>query len=415
MTGKVRNVGILNFPGHMNQGANLTAYALQHTLRSMGCNAANLHLMSNYVLVKDSKYTDFADAHIRMTEKKSWGEFSMQQYNKDFDTFIVGSDQVWRYIDGEGMFGWKTYLEPCYYLGFAESGKRRIAMAASFGRDDYSAPEPVRKRCGEELKRFAAISVREKSAVDMVKAIADVEVAQVIDPVFHLSAAEWNAFAAPVQPGRKGSFVAYNSFFSGETIKELELKLNGGKAFVPLLAGNTKDWLANIRDARFIISDSYHVCCFCLIYGTPFAALSCKDQGKARFDELAEYFGFDSRRIIDTSEVTDLAHEIRGIMELPFDAESIWKKIADGSECSKRWLQDALDAPVPEWSGSSFVKASSASVRKERMANRQARMQRAKKIRYYVCALLYYICPFRRAWINDKYASLSRIVRNFSW
>ena len=415
MTNTGRRVGVLNFPGHMNQGANLTAYALQRTLKLMGCEVANLHLMSNYAHSKDARYTDFADENVCMTAAKSWGEFSMQQYNKDFDTFIVGSDQVWRYIDGEWMFGWKTYLEPCYYLGFAEPGKRRIAMAVSFGRDDYSAPEPVQKRCAEELKRFCAISVREKSAVGIVRNIADVEVEQVIDPVFHMRASEWDEFATPAQPGRKGSFVAYNSFFSGETIKELEQGLNDGKAFVPLLAGSTKDWLANIRDARFIISDSYHVCCFCLIYGTPFVALSRRDQGKARFDELAEYFGFDSRRIIDTTEVTDLVQAIREVMELPFDAEAVWERIADGREISLRWLQNALNAPVPEWSGPAFVEATPAAVRREKRENWQVKMQKADTFRYYVYTLLYYTCPFMRDRINDRYARYSRIVKNFCW
>lgn len=411
----MEKVGLLNFPGHLNHGANLTAYALQRAVSRMGYYAANLHLHDNNAVEKRPQYTDFADKNIRMTEVESWGEYGMQRYNKEFDTYIVGSDQVWRYIDGEYMFAWKTHHEPCFYLGFAAPGKRRIAMAASFGRDDYNAPEPVRKRCAEELKRFAAISVREKSAVKLVREIADVEVEQVIDPVFYMSAEEWNEFATPVQEGSKGSFVAYNSFFSGETIEELERELAEGQRLVPLLAGDTSEWLGNIRDARFVISDSYHVCCFCLIYGTPFVALSRKDQGKARFDELAEYFGFSPNRIIDTTEVLDLPAAIRKVMELPHDPQAIWNKIAEGKEKSFNWLKNALTAPVPEWSGSAFRKASFWEIWKEKRQNLQYKLRKHIDIRYYAYLVLYYTCPFKRTRIRERHQKYTRIKHNYTW
>lgn len=411
----MKHIGILNFPGHMNQGANLTAYALQHALRAMGHKAVNLHLRCNYVARKNPQYTDFADKNILMTEKDSWGEFSMQQYNDDFDTFIVGSDQVWRHIDGEEMFAWKTVFEPCYYLGFAKPGKRRIAIAASFGRSDYSAPEEIRFRCAQELKRFAAISVRELSAINLVKQIADVKVEQVVDPVFYLSADEWNAFATPSHPEDKKEFIAYNSFFSRETIQEMEEKLNGGEKFTALLTGNTADWLANIRDASFVISDSYHVCCFCLIYGTPFAALTQQNQGKARFTELAEYFGFSPARIIDTTETDDLVKAVKTIMELPFDKEAIHQKIEAGKTISYNWLKKALDAPIPEWSGSPYREATSSERRKEMRANAQWRQQRRLNMRYQVCRILYYTCPFIRKRIREQYYKFRDFVKNFSW
>lgn len=411
----MKHIGILNFPGHMNQGANLTAYALQHSLQAMGHKAVNLHLRCNYVITKNALYTDFADKNILMTDKDSWGEYTMQQYNDDFDTFIVGSDQVWRHIDGETMFAWKTALEQCFYLGFAEPGKRRIAIAASYGRSDYSAPDSVRERSAEELRRFAAISVREKSAINLVKQIANVDAVQVIDPVFYLSADDWNKFAAPYRSENSKSFIAYNSFFSNEAIEKMEMEINGGDKFTPLLAGNTAEWLANIRDARFVISDSYHVCCFCLIYGTPFASLTRQNQGKARFVELAEYFGISQERIIDTTETQDLTQAIKSIMELPFNREAIHQKIAEGKAISYNWLKAALDAPIPEWSGSPYHKATIAERRKEKRANTQWQRRKHYITRYLAYKILYFTCPLKRKKIREKYATYSKIYTNLSW
>lgn len=406
-------VGILNFPGHMNQGANLTAYALQCAVKELGHEAINLHLHDNYVVQKIPEYTDFADKNIRMTKTEAWGEYGMQQFNRDFDTYIVGSDQVWRHIEGD--FSWKTSHEFCFYLGFAEPGKRRIAMAASFGLDDYRAPESVKARCAEELKRFSAVSVREKSAINLVKNIADVKVEQVVDPVFYLSADDWNEFATPANEEHKGKFIAYNSFFSRETIAEIERGLPGGDRLVSLLAGNTAEWLGNIRDARFVISDSYHVCCFCLIFGTPFVALSCKNQGKARFDELAEHFGFSPRRIINTEEVQDIPTAIREVMNLPHDPQPIWEKIAQSKEISYNWLKNALTAPIPEWSGSPFRKAGILDILKEKLRNQQYKSRKRILLKYYVSMLLYYTCPFKRTFINKKYKLFSWAKHHPSW
>lgn len=408
-------VGILNFPGHMNQGANLTSYALQRIVKGMGYEVANLHLHDNYVMEKIPNYTDFSDSYISMTSDEAWGEYGMQQFNRYFDVFIVGSDQVWRHIEGESMFAWKTLHEFCFYLGFAKPGKRRIAMAASFGRDDYSASAIVRKRCAEELKRFAAVSVREKSAINLVKNIADVKVEQVVDPVFYLSADDWNEFATPANEEHKGKFIAYNSFFSRETIAEIERGLPGGERLVSLLAGNTAEWLGNIRDARFVISDSYHVCCFCLIFGTPFAALSCKNQGKVRFDELAEHFGFSPSRIINTEEVQDIPTAIREVMNLPHDPQPIWEKIAQSKEISYNWLKNALTAPIPEWSGSPFRKAGILDILKEKLRNQQYKSRKRILLKYYVSMLLYYTCPFKRRKIREKYRKYNWIKHHLSW
>lgn len=411
---QIKHIGLLNFPGHMNHGANLTAYALQHTLIEMGHRVANLHLHDNNVPVKNPKYTDFADRNIIMSEVDSWGEYTMQRYNSDFDTFIVGSDQVWRYVDGESMFAWKNALEPCFYLGFAEPGKRRIAMAASFGRSDYSAPEVMKKRSEEELKRFAAISVREASAVNLVKQIADVEVTQVIDPVFFLTADDWNTFARPISEN-KTEFIAYNSFFSHKIVQKLEENLNKGNKFKELLAGNTSDWLADIRDARFVISDSYHVCCFCLIYGTPFAALTENELGKARFVELSEYFDFSPARIIDIKGTEDLTEVIKSIMNLPFDHKSILKKIMDGRDKTYNWLKEAIATPVPKWSGAAFKKATVLQRWNEKYTNSQWKRQQHFIIRYLAYKILYYTCPMKRQIICEKYRKYRDVITNFSW
>lgn len=406
-------IGILNFPGHMNQGANLTSYALQKLLRDWGYDAVNLHLHTNYRGTKDPHYTDFSDANIRMTKQSAAGPVSMQIFNKQFDTFIVGSDQVWRNACEE-MFEWKRAVEPCFHLAFAAPGKRRIAVAASFGRDDYSPDAGMRQSFAQELRRFSAISLREKSGVAILKELGDFEATVLIDPVFYLEADEWHAFAAR-KTERTRPLLAYNAFFYQDSMQELQQAMGGEFDFVDVCTGDTAQWLADIRDARFVVTDSFHVCCFCLIFGTPFACLSHSGFGSARFLELSETFCFDSARIIDPAGVDDLVSAVRFVMALPYDNEAVQTAIQQGRRKAHAWLKTALQAPVPAWTGPAFIPARRADIRAEQRAdNRWLRLYYSRRnlaiVKFLLC-----VSPFFRRKLKAKRDKHEYLLQHYSW
>lgn len=406
-------IGILNFPGHMNQGANLTAYALQKVLQDWGHEAVNLHLRNNYRPEKEPIYTDFADANIRITSQSAVGETSMQIFNSQFDTFIVGSDQVWRNTS-ESMFTWKTCMESCFHLAFAAPGKRRIAVAASFGRDEYNQNPEVRRQFAQELRRFTAISVREKSGVEILKEIGDFETTVLIDPVFYIDEKQWYQFAdAKRYEGR--SLMAYNAFFHQEEVHLLQKEMSDEFDFVDVCTGNTAQWLAYIRDARFVVTDSFHVCCFCLIFGTPFACLSNAGFGRARFEELAETFHFSKERIIDSDKVENLAEEVRRLMLLPYDTAEIKQAILQGREKAHVWLKSALAAPVPAWSGPDFVWKSRKEIREEQMANNLWKRHYLSQRNLRIARILLRISPFFRKKLRAKIEKHELLLRRYSW
>ena len=129
-------IGILNFAGHLNHGANLTAYALQRIFTLWGHKAQNLHLHCNPASQKWDVFTKFADENISLSSRCAAGVGGMQKFNADYDAFVVGSDQVWREANETSPYWtWKTPQYACYHLAFAAPGKRRIAVSASFGND----------------------------------------------------------------------------------------------------------------------------------------------------------------------------------------------------------------------------------------------------------------------------------------
>lgn len=88
-----------------------------------------------------------------------------------YDVFIVGSDQVWNPI-------W--YFEP-FFLTFVPKGVPKLSYAASISQP--SLADNVKRIYKEHLKDFSAISVREKSAVDLLSGLSDKKIEHVLDPV----------------------------------------------------------------------------------------------------------------------------------------------------------------------------------------------------------------------------------------
>ena len=115
---------------------------------------------------------------------------------REYDAFVVGSDQVWRPIYTPDVTRFFTA-----FLGHSDIC--RIAYAASFGVDvnEFSKEQIA---CGREyLKLFSAISVREESGIRLCKELFDVQACQVLDPTMLLRREDYQRFAstAPQSPG----------------------------------------------------------------------------------------------------------------------------------------------------------------------------------------------------------------------
>ena len=72
------------------------------------------------------------------------------------DIYCTGSDQTWNSIYNGGIL-------PEYFVAYAPEGKKRVALAASFGRDDIDAAELEATK--PFIQKYSAISVRESSAL----------------------------------------------------------------------------------------------------------------------------------------------------------------------------------------------------------------------------------------------------------
>ena len=156
-------IGIITLPFNTNYGGIVQGWALKTLLDRQGHKAEVVELLlrkrplwkvplawCKHILQKllvDKDTLIFADEgqiarqhisrfiykRIRPRDVKS----AAQIQKGDYDAFVVGSDQVWRYR----FIGWMMQSHLMPYLGFAQGWDvNRYAYAASFGVDEWDYP-----------------------------------------------------------------------------------------------------------------------------------------------------------------------------------------------------------------------------------------------------------------------------------
>lgn len=328
-------IGIYTQPLRYNYGGLLQAYALQTVLRRMGHEVVTLdpctHLRlawprKPYVYAKrlvkkmlgqptDLHYEktfnkehkikmrylqSFVDSYIQRLEYRKISDLQ----SKDFDVLIAGSDQVWR-------SRYNQRIENSFF-DFAQSWNvRRIAYAASFGTDDWEYTEGQTRRCTRLAKLFSAISVREKSAVELCKRHFGVEAVHVLDPTLLLERRDYEQLIEKGQPTQapSGDLLCYVLEESEET-KTLIARIAHDRNLVPFRANSrveersatleekvqppVEQWLRNFRDAEFVVTDSFHACVFSIIFGKPFIVIGNPKRGMSRYESLLSDFQIDN-------------------------------------------------------------------------------------------------------------------------
>ena len=267
-------------------------------------------------------YRDFAVNHLNTTE--IFGFFNRPQHTMidSFDFFIAGSDQVWRpaYSNVErGMFD---------FLGPDTLKYPRLAYAASFGLDTAGEFNPdLLARCKPLLKRFQAISVREDTGVSICDDNFDIAATHVLDPTLLLTKDFYESFLSEDQENKLLSSTSIHTIFLDKN-QESELlvealqdktgfakeeflppEITSRRAFLEnpnaFLLPSPALWLAFIRDAGIIVTDSYHVAIFSIIFKKTFFVVRNPARGNARLESLLSLLGLDERLLTLSSQLDE--------------------------------------------------------------------------------------------------------------
>ena len=360
-------IGILTLPLHTNYGGILQAYALQTVLARMGHEVVIIDEPIRQL--KSSKKRIFKRIIKKIIGRPTtifWEKYSFENYpivsqniNKfinrylsrtvvssplelkeaDFDAIVVGSDQIWRPIYYANINN--------AYLDFAKDWKhlRRIAYAPSFGTDRWEYTEEQTKQIAELLHKFEAISVREESGIDLCQRHLGVKAILVLDPTMLLSKDDYcNLIKNTDTEAPKGELLKYVldesdqltallSYISNE--KQMNTFSVKGKPFSEgakaedCICPSIETWLRGFRDAKFVVTDSFHACVFSMIFNKPFCVVGNTSRGLARFNSLLKIFNQDFRMVDSLLEYQERAILINQSPNVDFEKLLIKKESLD--------------------------------------------------------------------------------------
>lgn len=346
------DVGILGWwieTPRSNYGSTLTNYALYKYLLSLGLSVAMVS-PPNF----DRNYAgEFNKRHgYRMTAK--YTVENMKENNKYIDKFIVASDVLWYY---------DAFIKTGYFfmLDFVNDDKKKISYATSFGNTNHFFPQDELLKARKLLQRFDAISVREYEGVDICHDKFGIQATQVLDPVFICDTNEWCYLASLAERKTKGKFLfAYILDPTEEKAKKLarianskslklititdkqfnpEEKSNIMKKYGLLPSASIEELIYHIKNASFVITDSYHGMCFSLILRKPFLTLVNRSRGAARFETLSQDFGIADRMVDSLDDAINNPSLLKDV-----NYQRIEPKIEDEILRSKEWLNNALNS-----------------------------------------------------------------------
>lgn len=269
-------------------------------------------IQSPEYIIMGRAFEKYRGKMLKITEKRYSSLDELKSDIPDSDIFCTGSDQVW------GAIGNDAYDE-AYFLSFVPDDKKKIAYAASFGKADLDCNN---KDICNLLKKYDKITVRENSAVDLVKGFGIDEVEQVIDPTFLINSEEWSRLCTK---DIKEKYVLLYQLHSNSEMDEYAKKFakefgaqliritpllhrifKGGKAvYLP----DIEEFLSYIKNASYMITDSFHGTAFAINFNIPFTEV-LPNETKTRNQSILELTGLTDRVLTSYDDFSLLNKEI---------------------------------------------------------------------------------------------------------
>lgn len=278
--------------------------------------------------------------------KELSNEEEVAEYAKQFDFLISGSDQIWNThcID----FSW------AYFLPFAS--KNAIAYAPSMGPNGMKrineSEYPQIQKC---LQNYKAISVREEGTNDVVKAASSKDAEILIDPTLMVDRDQWDKLSGTT-PIIEGDYIFMYHPYINYQLCDISKKISSHFG-LPVIISNrihivaeifnkfTKkmqyklesgpiEFLNLIKNAKYVISGSFHAVVFSIIFNKPFIAYGGKTDKRMieilKSTELTQY-GVNSE---------DYMHAVEKLDEIDFS--KVPEYLARERKKSLQFLQKAL-------------------------------------------------------------------------
>lgn len=329
-------VALLSFHNAYNYGAALQAYGLQKAVEKLNVECEYIDYVNSYrkaaydmpsqfvSAIAQKKYVRalrvllgtpfmvhrgrafqrFYASHLKTTDKTYHSSQEAKELNDHYDKFIVGSDQVWNYINNGADWA--------YLLDFVTEDRKKISYSSSFGLSALS--QDYKSFYRMYLSRFERLAVREEMGVKLVQSLTGKRAHLVLDPVFLAGTETWDSVRRNAKKNSKRDYV----FFYTNGKRQVKDFLHTGypmegisshilsshvsvhdflnPAVKVCTAMSLESFLNEIAEAKLVVTASFHCTAFAIMFHKPVCVILTGDRGKdERVNNLLRITGLESR------------------------------------------------------------------------------------------------------------------------
>lgn len=345
----MKTVGIITMHRVVNYGSALQAWATQEIIRRLGYSPKIIdyiypnvghetrrtpisllimrffkNLIQRYPIKRKKRYFEkYWNDNYDMTSMYT-NERQLKENPPLFDTYLVGSDQVWNfdYIKNDSSF----------FLSFAPENKRKLSYASSFSKGNLNLEQ--RQRLKSYLESFKAVSVREKNGFDIVNSINQGIVAIHLDPTLLLREKDYQRLISKSTITIDSPYIlvyvlnyAFNPYpyathfieYAAQTLRmkvvcidfsaRQHLKVKGMKHLHDAIGPSEFLWL--FSHASLVVTTSFHGTAFAINFNKPFySIINDADNGDDRIKNLIKQCGAEERMLIKGSALPPISLDV---------------------------------------------------------------------------------------------------------
>lgn len=258
----------------------------------------------------------------------------------ELDALVIGSDEVFNCTQKGNIVGYSRQL-----FGADNRAARVISYAASFGNTtlDQLKHYGIADEISRYLSSFDALSLRDHNSLDIVKTLCGLNGSYHIDPVLLYGFPEVDQISVPLKDyiivyayaGRiqKNEAQAIRRF-AEQKHKKL-ISLGFWQTFCDdYILASPLEVLAYIRDADFVITDTFHGSVFSIKYQKQFGAI-VRSSNQQKLVDLLDQFDLGKHQITDLDKLDD-------VLSQQINAEHILELLHQKQQSAKKYLLEQL-------------------------------------------------------------------------
>lgn len=344
-----KSIALLTFHSAKNYGAVLQTYALCKFLEKNNFNVNIINLRPKEISgtltlnpmswVTYVKFNGFEKQFFKFLPNNYNSKNDLHYNPPKADYYIVGSDQVW---NDEITKDFKYN----YFFDFITQEAKLISYAASFGRTDVTFDDQEKNTLKYLLTRFHAISVRENSAISILKNNFGIDSKLVLDPTLLLY--DFSSLIRKVKNNNDLVAFKFNKddyFYKmlNQIGKELNLPITildsthpkRGMSIIP--KPSVQLWIETLNNSSFVVTDSFHGVAFCIIFKKDFIVTPCNISRFTRIENLLKLLKLEDRIYYNYDDVLNSNKWKKNI-----DYEAVNEQLFKYRDISSKFLLESL-------------------------------------------------------------------------